>query len=537
MNIRELMIKESKKGETNNGSIMYSGTDDIFADLYLALCPGCTIETVRPIFRKAFTANPEKASALLLHYRDIREGKGRRDVFTDLIMEFYMSEPYNRIGNWIEEIGGLNDIIRILRRIELKDGETFWSNPIYREYFKSISLRFEQDYNDIIVNNMASYCGTSLVGKWLPTVKRNKKDREFLRDIVRSLRDAMSYYTKTEFHMNERKYRDIVKQFRYVLNLPETNMTNRTYHAINYKDVCSVARRKHRKAFERNDSERWKEYCGGLLNGSIKMKTDIINPSDICSGMDIRCDIDDVDFINGTWKNIMEKSDYDLNVLPILDTSASMDDPIEYVMNGMRVSSRTTVFSKAFPISLFLSLKNKNPIWNGLSYVFSSRAKIIEFDKSELFTEALEKVIVCDNFTTNLQAVFSHLLTVAKENNLSQEDLPEYLMLISDCQLNDIHVNGEYGYGNRLSQDYMSSVAKLFNEHGYTVPKLIVWYVGNPDNDSYKFPVYESKELLYVVGYNMDILKCIKDGKFPSVFDTVKMICESERWGIGFENI
>ena len=74
---------------------------------------------------------------------------------------------------------------------------------------------------------------------------------------------------------------------------------------------------------------------------------------------------------------------------------------------------------------------------------------------------------------TNLEGVFELLLKTAKEYHLIQEDLPEYVIVISDMEFN------EGVAGNRSPDTIMEYVRKRWNDAGYEMPKLVYWNVNS----------------------------------------------------------
>lgn len=547
--LNELLKKRSRTGETTNGAQMYCGTDDLFADLYLALVPGCTYKNIKPIFEKCFSEDPEKATSILLQYRDIEKGKGRRDVLTDILFDFYMDEKYAKVSDKIAELGSYRDIFKLINRIELKDGETYWGNPVYQKWFEPVVMAFKRDRERLLLGHET---GFTLVSKWLPMIKRTPETRKFLHDVLVSIRLGVAELMEEEYKksgvscyitysLNERKYRAMVKALRSKLNVTETHMTNIEYEKIDYSKIPSVCRFKNQKAFRRIDSERWNAFGDSLSKGEVKINTNIIYPADVFSGTDGNVrdyGVKDYNFISGVWKNIMEKSEFELDAIPILDCSGSMDSRLEYVENGVTKYGKLTTFDVAFPISLYVSRKNTSR-FKGFCYIFSNKAKMVEFDTDDIFS-SLNKVKYNDNMTTNLASVFQDFLTTIVTNKVPQEELPKYFLLVSDCQINkvqfcDSRVNGAMcGPSLKVNDDTLDIVAGEFKKHGYEMPKLIIWYVGNPNNDSYRYPVYESDNLLYIVGHNTSMLNNIKDGKFPSVLNTIQDIFENDRWRVNF---
>ena len=72
----------------------------------------------------------------------------------------------------------------------------------------------------------------------------------------------------------------------------------------------------------------------------------------------------------------------------------------------------------------------------------------------------------CSN--TNLQAVFDLILKRAKAANVPQEDMPKFLLVISDMEFDWC----DNGYTTNLEM-----IKKKYAEAGYTLPTLVFWNV------------------------------------------------------------
>jgi hypothetical protein len=137
--------------------------------------------------------------------------------------------------------------------------------------------------------------------------------------------------------------------------------------------------------------------------------------------------------------------------------------------------------------------------------------------------DLVEKVQYCETFNectnTNIQKVFELILSTAVKNNLPQEDLPEMLYFISDMEFdfctNDAQMtNFEYA-------------KKLFEDHGYTLPRMVFWNVQSRNRQQ---PVkMNDKGVILVSGCSPRIFTMVASGQFdPAVF--MKEVLLSERY-------
>ena len=82
------------------------------------------------------------------------------------------------------------------------------------------------------------------------------------------------------------------------------------------------------------------------------------------------------------------------------------------------------------------------------------------------------------------------MLDVAIKNRLSQSDIPENLIIISDMEFNSCVTSGPRsesrwgGYGRGSVNDTLfEAMAKKWRAHGYDMPHLIFWNVQARQNN------------------------------------------------------
>lgn len=106
----------------------------------------------------------------------------------------------------------------------------------------------------------------------------------------------------------------------------------------------------------------------------------------------------------------------------------------------------------------------------------------------------------CPN--TNLEATFDLILQAAKTENMTQEDLPRQLLIISDMEF-----DAAPGYQDAL----LEGTAKKFAAAGYKLPKLIFWNVNSRTNT---IPMTQNENgVILVSGFSVNIIKQVLSGK------------------------
>ena len=250
------------------------------------------------------------------------------------------------------------------------------------------------------------------------------------------------------------------------IKIIENNLREKDY-SFNYEKQPSKALFKYRKAFIRNDNERYTEFLGRVSSGEAKMNTETLTPYDIVKGC---FDIDyntydivlreleetEVQTMNSTWDSLPDY-DSDENVLPVIDTSGSM----YFEAGGMPA---------AVALSLGMYLAEHNTGLFGNHFIeFSARPRLIEI-KGDTFIDRLRYLASFSEVAnTKIEAVFDLILDAAVKNNVPQSELPKKLILISDMEFDVCVENAE------LSN--FENAKKKFGERGYELPEIVFWNV------------------------------------------------------------
>jgi hypothetical protein len=180
----------------------------------------------------------------------------------------------------------------------------------------------------------------------------------------------------------------------------------------------------------------------------------------------------------------------DDNVMAVCDTSWSMTwEPIEVSISlWVYISERTTWIFK----NHFITFEGV-PRLQGLSGKPTDRFAQIKNCHSDC--------------STNLQWVFELIIEIAKRDNLSQEDMPSKLILISDMEFNQVARTSR----NWNKQTNFEAINEMYIEAWYKRPTLIFWNVFWRGEN---FPIQsEDKDTALVSGYSPSILKSVLWGK------------------------
>ncbi|ORX97431.1 hypothetical protein LY90DRAFT_520080 [Neocallimastix californiae] len=95
------------------------------------------------------------------------------------------------------------------------------------------------------------------------------------------------------------------------------------------------------------------------------------------------------------------------------------------------------------------------------------------YDTSGSMTTGHQAIIrflwnICSN--TNIEAVFDLILSHAKNNKLGQEELPNNILILSDCEFDSmVNINR----GERPTNTFFDNMKIRFKNNGYILPRLV----------------------------------------------------------------
>jgi len=437
----EHLKMEANRTYTENGAVThattYSGCLDLFATIG-ALRNSNEQEILRR-FVRAFTENPDLALKTLFFARDVRGGLGERRVFRVCLNWLAHNAPVSLKKNlsYVAEFGRWDDLLSLM------------GTPCEKGALQLIKEQLEADLNSMDMGD-----DVSLLAKWLPSVNAsNAQTVLYAKAIARFL------------GMSDATYRKTLVKLRARIRIIENNLRQRDY-SFDYSKQSSKAMFKYRKAFYRNDGERYREFLSKVSCGEARLHADTLLPYELVepylhfdwSGRSFMYSISDEerDALNATWASLPAFANNE-NALAIIDTSGSMYD-----------SGKPLPAAVALSLGLYFAEHNTGAFKNHF-IEFSRRPQLIEI-KGDTFADRLRYVASFNEVAdTNLEAVFDLILNAAVQNKVPQEELPATLYLISDMEFNCCVRNaGATNFENAKAE---------FEEHGYKLPKIVFWNV------------------------------------------------------------
>jgi hypothetical protein len=436
----KFLKKQANRTRTENGAATYITTESDCLDLFAAIgaIRDESDEKILMRFDRAFAENKDLAVKTLFFARDIRGGLGERGVFRKIIRGMAFDRTASVLKNiWaIPEFGRYDDLLTLL--------DTPAKDAVIAYIKEQLSADIEALANDKAV---------SLLGKWLPSVNAHNADTvRFGKMIAKSLK------------MSEADYRKTLSALRARIAIIENNLRNRDY-TFDYGKQPSKAMMKYRKAFLRNDGERYIDFLSKVERGETKINAKTLYPYEIIRPVidslckrGSRLTADERRSLDITWRSQPDFGNGE-NALVVIDGSGSM-------YNGCEPMPASVALS----LGVYFAERSTGAFHNHF-ITFSNSPRLVEIKGEDIYEKIKYTVGFGEIANTNIQKVFDLILTTAVKNKLPQSQLPATIYIISDMEFDDCAANADI-----TNFEYAK---KLYRHYDYKLPNLVFWNVAS----------------------------------------------------------
>lgn len=421
-------------------------------------------------FSKAFNEDPTRAMKTLFWARDVRGGAGERQVFRDIIK--YLAEEHDlalkaNLG-FISEFGRWDDLLEL------------------------INTRFEKDAMILISDALIAENG--LCAKWMP---RNGQVAEKLRAFLK---------------LSPKQYR---KTLVNLTNVVETKMCAKEWDSIEFSKLPSVASARYQKAFGKNAYESYSAYITSLVKGEAKINAGAIYPYDITKSLTHG----NSDVANEQWKalpNYMEGTN-DM-ILPVVDVSGSMTTPA-----GGAKTVTITCMDVAISLGLYISERNEGPFKDAfITFSDNPKLQVLSGSLKDRYTQLSRSDW---GMSTNLAATFKLILDQAIKHNLSPDEMPNKILILSDMEFNSAVISYNNTDWNPTTQQM---IEQMYTDAGYKVPQIVYWNIQSRNGG---VPVsFDKTGTALVSGFSPAIMTSLLGGDIESPQQIMDKTILSERY-------
>lgn len=438
---------------TTNGAKAFKNTGSGLVDFFYEV-PVMRKDQERVFGKWATAYGEDKITALRMAFwlRDVRGGAGERASFRTVL-------------KWLER----RDKQTLLKLI-----------PLVPEYgrWDDLLVFTDRDVRDCAykVIQGALEGGNGLCAKWMPRKGAVAED----------LRNYIGFTPK--------RYRKTLVTLTKVV---EQQMCANQWNEIEYSHVPSVASARYRNAFVKHDKDRYESYISDVNSGDAVINADALFPHDVLKTMRSGGE----ETANAMWKALPNYMEGGASILPMIDTSSSME--CESAAQGF------TCMDIAVTLGMYIAMKNEGP-FKGAWLNFNSNSHIKHI-KAQEFSDVYNTLHRDSDWggSTDIESAFRSILDLASKNNLKQEDMPKVLLILSDMQF-----NGETYHDPVRNLSALQMMKREYKQAGYDVPNVVYWNL----NSGYgNVPVKKSKEgVALVSGFNPSILKSLLSGEIQS---------------------
>lgn len=318
----------------------------------------------------------------------------------------------------------------------------------------------------------------SLLAKWLPSANASSKE---------TVKNAKRLCSLLE--MSEKSYRQTLSALRKYTDITENRLRVMDY-TFDYEKQPSGAMLKYKKAFIRNDRERYCEYLKSVSEGKAVLHADILYPYEMIRRvLAEELSAEERTALDVTWNSLPDCGVSNENAIAVIDGSGSMT-----------WGGTPRPIDAALSLGIYFAEHNKGA-FGGHFITFSRKPRLVKVKGKDIF----EKAHYCASYNecanTNLEAVFKLILNTAVNNKVQKTDMPKRLYILSDMQF-DGCVEG----GNSLP--LFETMKRKYARYGYELPEIIFW---NLCSRGAAFPVTLSQTGATLVS-----------GFSPAIFDMVK---------------
>ena len=429
---------------TENGAATYESTGSECLDLFASIGALRHASDAEIIIRfiRAYTENSDIAMKLLFYARDIRGGLGERRVFRVILNWLAVNEPTAVKKNlgYVAEYGRYDDLL------------TLMDTPCETEMLSILRKYLAQDLKALWEDGTVS-----LLAKWLPSVNAsNAQTRALGKRIAKVL------------GLSEAEYRKSLSALRAQIRIIENNLREKDY-SFDYEKQPSRAMFKYRKAFSRNDAERYHAFLQSVSSGEAALHADHVAPYELVAPYlnvgwyeeeSYMRDISEAEkeSLNATWASLPDFGS-DENALAVIDTSGSM-----------YCAQKPIPAAVALSLGLYFAEHNTGAFKDHF-IEFSERPQLIKI-KGDTFADRLRYVATFSEIAnTNLEAVFDLILNAAVKHHVPGEELPAKLIIISDMEFDSCV--------DHASETNFQNARKKFAAHGYRLPQILFWNVAS----------------------------------------------------------
>lgn len=523
----------------SKGSDVYTSTGDERVDLSISIVRGANPVDIVMRMRRVVATHLADAFVLAFHSRNVRGGKGERDIFYTMLQALYEAHPEltRDMVDLIPHYGCWRDVFALEELCIVK-------NPTQYERLAPLRDRLL----DLVVQQLRADEATpvepgasiSLCAKWAPREKASRSHLLTVQELAKRL-----FPNHTTYSARMRAYRKLIAGLNRRLNTVETLMCADRWDEIKPPTVPGRAGKLYKRAFLnmakdsdavrvadnekraicaanfRAHYEKAKEGKATVHGADTLFPHEIVKEAHRLCGTTLSMRVSIEQFIAGTtptigtedernhlsavWRSLVEKT----RAAGGLGRAVMMSD-----FSGS-MQSAGTAGDTPYWVSMALGILGSQVAtgaFHGKMMTFDSTPKWHQFPTpadnapADLFDclRTLNRHI-SQGSSTDFQAAMELILSTLKSNRVRPGEEPETLIVLTDMNWDQAaasnganrHTGGRYRHHVKTEpwQTHLEMIQESFRRagedmwgegQGYTVPRIIVWnlaiHPGSQDN-------------------------------------------------------
>lgn len=458
---------------TENMAVTHASTMNPVLDFYYH-APSRQGQDNLPLWIDAYQADRNLSLKALFYLRDVRQGKGQRKTFRDILNWLAKKDGrvFDQLVAYVPEYGRWDDLTHLVG-------------------FKVV----QKLVAETLQNDLVSEKGVTLLGKWMPSENASSKETK----------ELASRWAKV-LDLTPKQYRQALSELRKRIRIVESQMSANEWDEIDYERVPSRAAKNYRKAFSRHDATRYGKFIEAAIKGEKTIKSGTLYPHELSAT--VRMGNYDRT-IEAQWKNLPNYfGETERKVLVVVDSSGSMEATI---------SGRIMAIDVSVGLGIYCAERNQGAFHNYV-LTFNDDSHLVKLTGKTL-NENVRKVSNLPwGGSTNLQSAFDSILRMAVDNGVPQEDMPTDILIISDMEFNSC----------ARSHTNLEVVQRKFKKAGYECPRVTFWNVSSRHNQT---PATENEDgVLLVGGFSAETIAKVLQSKVVTPVELMLEILNSGRY-------
>lgn len=346
---------------------------------------------------------------------------------------------------------------------------------------------------------------SGLVFKWLKSENASSAETKWI-----------AKKTRNYLGLTARQYRKMLSYCREKTKVLERLMSTNQWDKIDFSKIPSKAGLIYKNAFARRDiiKEKYKAFAedkNTTVNAKALYPYEVVDKAMAYGNFGYyygRPQAEDQELdrkmLEKYWKNLEDFfNGCSFNGICVADTSGSMYG---------------TPMAVALSIAMYCAERNTGPFTNHF-FTFSERPSLVKIEGIDFVDKVCRMGKADWGNNTNIEAVFDKMLDIAVKNRLTQDDIPQNIIVVSDMEFDYCVTSGRYvdrqSYGwyhksyEPANETLFEAIEKKWNSHGYKMPLVTFWNV-SARND--RIPMRKEGHVNYVSGFNPVIFEQVLKG-------------------------